>query len=184
VAQSASVEPTYNTAAFDINDRYLQKLRALGAETLARDTTLKIALPSDQLFEFDHSRLLRSGYPLLDLVIAELAQFPKDNIVVTGYTDATSYNDKKLTSDQVTQVVGYFWTHNIPNRITQQTLRFTGKGKANPIAANEEFEGMTLNRRIEVTISVPEEKKPVTEEYRYIPHQKKPYHPYQKTYGK
>ncbi len=111
--------------------------------------TLRIHFQTDNAYITDYSR------PKVERFAQFLLDNKGSNVHIVGHTDwrgSDSYNmvlSKKRASSVKNALIEYGVS---PSRITS-----TGKGESEPIADNKTARGMALNRRIEVTLTYPNE---------------------------
>ncbi len=131
-----------------------EKARAAQAKDLEIkevDTGLKVSFSSSLLFASGKSVLEAPSGKVLDQLIALLAAYPKNRVLVEGHTDSTgdkTYN-LKLSELRAKAVRDY-----LIKRGGYESSRFsvTGYGVTKPVADNKTRAGRSLNRRVEVTI--------------------------------
>ena len=133
-------------------DKRFSCLQLYGAEVMEQDDKTIIAIPSDQLFELNSATLTPKGRTIIHNLANTLQQYPNQQMILTAHSDSITYQKKVLTQQQATNVAGALWSFGIPSKSLHQSLIFTGKGDKHPIATTETFNGMTLNRRIQIVI--------------------------------
>ncbi|MEG3179798.1 OmpA family protein [Sphingomonas sp. LT1P40] len=128
-----------------------------GLSVHTSETRIMIDLPADTLFEFDRADLTDAASTNLAKVAELIRQSPAGAVEVIGYTDAKGNDAYNLTlSQQRAQSVADWMSQQIGVRQRQFTV--TGKGKADPVAANEAPDGKdnpagrAQNRRVVVSI--------------------------------
>ena len=128
-----------------------------GLNVRTSDTQLIVDLPADTLFEFDRADLTPAATANLAKVADLIRQAPAGAIEVAGHTDAKgddAYNLK--LSEQRAQAVADWMREQAG--IRQRQFRATGKGEAEPAAANQTSDakddpaGRAKNRRVIVSI--------------------------------
>ncbi len=115
------------------------------------DTIFKIAagktLVIDNVyFETDRSIIKKESFPILDEIIAALAESPELNVEIAGHTDAdgTVSHNQTLSEARAEAVARYF----IENGITKGRITSKGYGSSRPISADK-----NKNRRVEFIFS-------------------------------
>jgi outer membrane protein OmpA-like peptidoglycan-associated protein len=110
-----------------------------------------ILVVEDIGFPPDSSRILPSEEDRLSLLAEILAQFPDNDILVTGHTAlaGTAAGRQQLSIDRARAVGEYFLSEGI--RRPEQVF-FRGFGASQPIADNDTPEGRSRNRRVEVMV--------------------------------
>jgi outer membrane protein OmpA-like peptidoglycan-associated protein len=115
---------------------------------------LVILVPTLILFEPVSDELKPQAYPILDVLVKYLQQYPNANILVAG--NASPIVDKKLFEPgtislrRARNVAKYFKSHGILPEY--RTLLYTSYGAKYPIATNEKNSGLTANRRIQILV--------------------------------
>lgn len=86
----------------------------------------------------------------LNNVISLMNENPTMKVEIIGYTDSigTVADNLKLSQGRAMSVVNFL----ISKGISRDRLKYTGKGKADPIADNSTEEGRALNRRTELKV--------------------------------
>jgi len=106
-----------------------------------------VRFPSELLFEVGAHGLEAGARPQLDALTETLIRYPRTQLLVTGYTDATGPESLNLTLSyrRAEAVRSYLAEAGIdPNRI-----EIAGYGPARPIASNDTARGRKANRRVE-----------------------------------
>jgi len=112
---------------------------------------LKVSFSSQLLFASGQATLAPASGRVLKQVVALLAAYPTNRVMVEGHTDSTgdpSYNVKlselraRAVRDSLIKEGGYAGAR----------FQVTGYGSTRPIADNKTAAGRSLNRRVEVTI--------------------------------
>ncbi|MGV3483783.1 MAG: OmpA family protein [Planctomycetaceae bacterium] len=129
----------------------------LGGLTIIPDgDTIRIIVPSDQMFQPGSAVLQASAAPILDNLAAQIrTALPRQRIAIEGYTDnAPLYGGQfgtshQLTSAQVSSVVEMLTRRG---GLPESQLFTIAQGSNHPRAANEDAAGRAANRRIEFVI--------------------------------
>lgn len=112
---------------------------------------LKVSFTSQLMFASSRAVLEPRSGKVLDQLIALLAAYPMNSVIVEGHTD--SLGDKlfnlKLSELRAQAVRDYLIKHG---GYDKARFQITGYGDTKPIADNKTRAGRSLNRRVEVTI--------------------------------
>lgn len=115
---------------------------------------LVITLPAEILFRFNEATLLPPARAKLDEVAAALQKLgPGQTFAIEGHTDSRgsdAYN-LQLSRERATAVREYL----ISRGVDPQKIVATGRGEAEPVAANSNPEGRANNRRVEIVVTPP-----------------------------
>lgn len=111
---------------------------------------LVINLSSKVLFDVNESDLKPEAEKSLIEVAEILRVYPRNNVLIEGYTDSTGRKEKNmdLSIARAQAVFDFF----IQNGIDRDRMEIYGLGEANPIASNDTERGREQNRRVEVII--------------------------------
>ncbi len=158
-AQARAEADTEREARAAVERRLQQALADLGKLASIREEARGtiITLTGSVLFGFGRSDLLPSATNRLEQVADALKTQPDRDIVVEGYTDNVGSATANLGLSQMRadRVRDFLVAHGVDaNRV-----RSVGKGEADPIADNSTQEGRANNRRVEIVISPPKEKR-------------------------
>ncbi len=129
----------------------------LGGLTMIPDgDTIRIIVPSDQLFQPGSATLLPSAAPILDNLAAQIRSvLPRQRIAIEGYCDnAPLYGGTFTTSHQLTsaQVASVLEMLTRRSGVPEAQLFTIAQGANHPRAANEEASGRATNRRLEFVV--------------------------------
>jgi flagellar motor protein MotB len=129
----------------------------LGGLTVIPDgDTIRIIVPSDQLFQPGTANLQASSAPILDNLAAQVrTAMPRQRIAIEGYTDnAPLYGGRFTTSHQLTsaQVASVAEMLTRRSGLPEAQLFTVAQGANHPRGANEDAAGRAANRRIEFVI--------------------------------
>ena len=129
----------------------------LGGLTVIPDgDTIRIVVPSDQLFQPGTANLQPSAAPILDNLAAQIrTSLPRQRIAIEGYTDnAPLYGGKFATSHQMTsaQVSSILEMLTRRSGLPEAQLFTIAQGSNHPRAANEDAAGRAVNRRVEFVV--------------------------------
>ncbi len=133
--------------------QYEKSLCAVGIKIIKRGETVKLLIPSDDLFAGDSANLMLGYRAILNTVANLIKTYDIVTVKVTGFSDnyipktAPKEKKKALTARQAQVVASYLWSRKINTRI----IVAQGKGKKHPIAMNNSPYGQALNRRIQIS---------------------------------
>jgi outer membrane protein OmpA-like peptidoglycan-associated protein len=92
-------------------------------------------------------------FSLLTKVQHSIREFSKSHIIIEGHTDALGEaRTNKFLSERRSKAVSEYILANM--ELDDNQISFIGFGEEKPVASNETREGRTLNRRIDVMISL------------------------------
>ena len=133
----------------------VKTLRTYQIKTLILPNKIKIVIPDAVLFQSNSTQMYaRAKWPLqyLRYFIGNIAY---SKIAIIGYM-GDGYNPamgKQAALHRAQAVAAHLWENAIPD--LTQVLGFSSRGEKDPIASNQYVNGMALNRRVEVIITVP-----------------------------
>jgi outer membrane protein OmpA-like peptidoglycan-associated protein len=118
-----------------------------------------IYIPTDSLFDVNTSELLPQATPILDSVVAILARYPDNNILISGNTSGfgRAKREQRLSLARAKEVSAYLWNQGINDfklpGIDMRKLNYVGYGDYFPISSstNHTNEGIRENSRIQIT---------------------------------
>lgn len=149
-AMSAEAEKTRAEALLAAEQR--KKLEAQIAELEARKSERGLVITlGDVLFDINKSELRSGTQYTIDKLAAFLAEYPKRNVLIEGFTDSTGtakYN-QGLSERRADAVRNALTSRGVDSR----RLNIRGYGIEFPVAGNESAAGRQRNRRVEVVIS-------------------------------
>jgi outer membrane protein OmpA-like peptidoglycan-associated protein len=120
------------------------------AETDCGAEISKLLVLSPLMFETAKSRMKPEGMATIEKAAQLIASCPDKKFQIAGHTDSrasTAYN-QALSERRAVQVRRAL----VAAGVAPSRLSAVGFGEAKPLASNETDEGMTLNRRIEITV--------------------------------
>jgi outer membrane protein OmpA-like peptidoglycan-associated protein/HEPN domain-containing protein len=140
-------------------ERTLRQVRdifsANEAEVLLRGSELIMRLRGLN-FPVGSSEIRPENFSLLTKVQRVIREFPEGEITVAGHTDAQGNDDaNQKLSEQRAEAVREYLIANM-NDLIPARIEAVGFGESQPIATNETEEGRAKNRRIDVTIDLPQ----------------------------
>jgi len=103
-------------------------------------------------FSYNSYDFSDENFQTLERIAGLLAQHPKGDIIVKGYTD-TDGNDehnKKLSELRAHSIKSYF----VDQGINVSRIKAFGMGQKNPIGSNNTPEGRKQNRRVEIELNL------------------------------
>ena len=134
-------------------DKQAKELAAI-AEVVKGDNGLQVFLKNDILFDVGSATLSSQSINTLNDLNRVLKKYPKNHIVVQGYTDSTGSDEYNQTlSEQRAQAV---YNYLLGNGLKTLSITHVGYGKANPVASNDTEEGRAKNRRVVLAITANE----------------------------
>jgi outer membrane protein OmpA-like peptidoglycan-associated protein len=101
-------------------------------------------------FPNNSNQVTEEAYQQLSHLAAIVKSRPEARLVITGYTDGTgneNYN-RNLSKFRADVIKSYF----IGQGIDASQITSIGRGSENPIAANNNLQGRSENRRVEVEV--------------------------------
>jgi len=138
-----------NAIAGRIEER-LERERLENAIVNIDDNGVTITLGSIN-FGADSSELSFAEKKKLDVIVDILKNYPERDVLITGHTAlaGTAAGRMELSKQRASMVAEYFFAEGAKRR---DQLLIIGKGATDPVADNSTADGMTLNRRVEITI--------------------------------
>src|SRR5439155_5224796 len=109
-----------------------------------------VTFASGLLFDFDSDVIRGSTRQNLDALATSMAQYPGDNVMIAGHTDAIgsdSYN-QDLSERRANAAERYLAAHGV----SYSRMATLGLGETEPVASNDSEDGRSRNRRVEVAI--------------------------------
>lgn len=115
---------------------------------------LVITLKNDILFDSGNAALSSASVSTLNGLLRVLKKYPKNNIIVAGYTDSTG--TKALNDNLSQQRAKAVYDYLVGNGLRTNSIQYVGYGSANPVASNSTAVGRAQNRRVELLITANE----------------------------
>lgn len=146
----------------DEGHQYIEKIVKLDAPELTTpeevdltvaDEEIKMQVPDDLLFNFDESKLKSEAKATLDEIIKELEELPSGAVIhINGHTDDVGEADynMELSERRAQSVLDYLQKNGDIGHLNMSTHGF---GETKPRQSNEEEEGRSKNRRVEIVIN-------------------------------
>lgn len=134
-------------------DKQAKELAAI-ADVVKGENGIQVYLKNDILFDVNSAVLSTQAMQTLKDLNRVLKKYPKNRIVVQGYTDSTgsdAYN-KTLSTQRAQAVYNYL----IANGLKTLSITYIGYGESNPIASNDTEAGRAQNRRVVLSITANE----------------------------
>ncbi len=134
-------------------DKQAKELAAI-ADVVKGENGIQVFLKNDILFDVNSAVLSAEAMQTLTDLNRVLKKYPKNRIVVQGFTDSTGsaeYN-KKLSAQRAQAVYNYL----LAGGLKTLSITYIGYGKENPIASNDTEAGRAQNRRVVLAITANE----------------------------
>ena len=134
-------------------DKQAKELAAI-ADVVKGENGIQVFLKNDILFDVNSAVLSTDAMQTLKDLNRVLKKYPKNRIVVQGYTDSTgteTYN-KQLSTQRAQAVYNYL----LSNGLKTLSITYIGYGESNPIASNATEAGRAQNRRVVLAITANE----------------------------
>jgi len=133
-------------------DRQQEKLAEIPGTTVERvgEDMLLVHFESDVLFAVDSATLNSQSKSALDEAATVFLEFPKTAIISQGHTDSSGSEDHNqgLSERRARSVAAYLVNQGVDDtRITS-----VGYGEQHPIASNDNTNGRSLNRRVDLLL--------------------------------
>ena len=134
-------------------DKQAKELAAI-ADVVKGENGIQVFLKNDILFDVNSAVLSTEAMQTLTDLNRVLKKYPKNRIVVQGFTDSTGSEEYNLKlSQQRAQVV---YNYLLSNGLKTLSITYVGYGEANPIASNDTEAGRAQNRRVVLSITANE----------------------------
>lgn len=134
-------------------DKQAKELAAI-ADVVKGDNGIQVFLKNDILFDVGSAELSAQAMQTLTDLNRVLKKYPKNRIVVQGFTDSTGSEEfnKKLSQQRAQAVYNFL----IGSGLKTLSITYVGFGETNPIASNDTEEGRSKNRRVVLSITANE----------------------------
>lgn len=134
-------------------DKQAKELAAI-AEVVKSDSGIQVFLKNDILFATNSSELTPASMQTLTDLNRVLKKYPKNRIVVQGYTDSTGTDaiNNRLSKERAKAVYDFL----LGSGLKTKSITYIGYGSANPIASNSTAAGRAQNRRVVLSITANE----------------------------
>lgn len=134
-------------------DKQAKELAAI-ADVVKSENGLQVFLKNDILFATGSSELSAASLQTLTDLNRVLKKYPKNRIVVQGYTDSTgtAARNQQLSTQRAKAVYDYL----LGTGLKTLSIQYVGFGASNPIASNDTEAGRAQNRRVVLAITANE----------------------------
>ena len=134
-------------------DKQAKELAAI-AEVVKSDAGIQVYLKNDILFATSSAELTDASRQTLTDLNRVLKKYPKNRIVVQGYTDSTGGDAINIPLSQ--QRAKAVYDYLLGTGLKTLSISYVGYGSSNPIASNSTAEGRAQNRRVVLSITANE----------------------------
>ncbi len=121
-----------------------------------------IVIPSDNLFEMNTANFIPNSTDILDDAQDLMNKQSDQDVHICAHTDPIganiSFQGAPLSEQQATKVAGYFWTNGLKLHDLNRNVTYCGCDDNDSIASNQRLDGMTANRRIQITLTPHQQK--------------------------
>jgi outer membrane protein OmpA-like peptidoglycan-associated protein len=151
-AIGAGVGAAAGSAVGNYLDRQARELEQV-AETRRTDEGILLNLRSELLFDTDSSVLTEDAITQVSRIGDILTKYPEDRIRVEGHTDSrgtVAYNEE-LSLRRAEAVARVLTSRGV----TPRQMLVLGLGESKPVASNSSEDGRSVNRRVQLHITVP-----------------------------
>lgn len=126
------------------------------AETKRTDQGIVTKLKGDLTFDTGKSTLKGDGQQRIKEMADILKKYPENNITIVGHTDSTGSNqiNQQLSQERASSVKNLLVQNGVPSA----SINAMGVGPTDPIADNSTATGREANRRVELAITMGEQK--------------------------
>ncbi len=127
-----------------------KRLAKTGVSVTRVGDRIVLNMPSNVTFDSDRADIKPQFYDTLNSVAIVFKEYDKTLIDVVGHTDATGADDYNydLSRRRASAVSQYLNSQQLnPERFSVE-----GRGESQPIASNDDEQGKSQNRRVEITI--------------------------------
>lgn len=111
---------------------------------------LNLVMPGNVAFATGSATINSSFYSTLDSVASVLVKNPETTLTISGHTDSVgkASSNLQLSKNRADSVARYL----INKGVNQARIESVGYGDQNPIASNDNEQGRSQNRRVEIKI--------------------------------
>jgi len=119
--------------------------------TQTADNQLKLAIPSDISFDTGRADIKANLRPILDQFANGLANQPKSEVRIVGYTDNVGSDalNQPLSVNRAASARDYL----VSKGVSSQRVVIDGRGDKDPISDNTSEAGRAKNRRVEIFLA-------------------------------
>lgn len=135
-------------------DQQAKELAAI-AETRRTEHGIITKLKGDILFDTNKSALKGNAKGKIDQIAAIIVKYPEDRVRVVGHTDGTG--EAEYNANLSVKRAEAVYQRLVARGIPAEFVEASGMGETQPVASNATNQGRSLNRRVELEISVDEE---------------------------
>lgn len=135
----------------DSQEQELQtSLQGTDVQVQRQGEDINLVMPGNVAFASGSANISSSFYKALDSVAAVLNKSPETTITISGHTDSKGNPDanQQLSKNRADSVARYL----VNKGISAQRIQTTGFGDRNPVASNDNEDGRSKNRRVEIKI--------------------------------
>jgi outer membrane protein OmpA-like peptidoglycan-associated protein len=127
-----------------------ESLQGTDVQVQRQGEDLNVVMPGNVTFATASSDVSPAAYPALTSVAAVLTKSPNTTITVAGYTDSVGSADANLalSKKRADSVASYL----VSKGVAAQRIQSVGFGNSNPVASNDNEQGRSQNRRVEIKI--------------------------------
>ena len=133
-------------------DAQQEKLARIPGTTVERvgEDMLLVRFESDILFSIDSSNLNSQSRSALNEAASVMVDFPKTAIVTQGHTDSSGseQHNQELSIQRARSVANYI----VGRGLESERIVSMGYGESHPIASNDNTNGRSLNRRVDLLL--------------------------------
>lgn len=127
----------------------------LGIQIIRIGDTVRVIIPSDNVFGVKNAIIQCSAYQGLDELGAKLKSYGHGQILpmtITGYTDniGTPDENKWVSEQQARSIATFLWTRGFCHQ--EFTTIAVGQDKSGTVSSNRSILGKAANRRVEITL--------------------------------
>lgn len=135
----------------DLTDTYETLKREMAeAKVTMEGEKVKVVLPEAVLFTVNSAELNKGYLPIMAKMATVLNKYPKTDVLITGYTDATGTDARNMELSQ--QRAESAKSVLVNNKVKLTRIHTWGMGDKNPVASNDTEDGRKQNRRVEYII--------------------------------
>jgi outer membrane protein OmpA-like peptidoglycan-associated protein len=111
---------------------------------------IAVTFASGILFPTNSTQVLPAGQNNLAQLAASLQRYPETTVLIVGHTDAsgTDQYNMGLSQNRAQSAANFLMSRGID----RSRIRTEGRGESEPIASNDNPQGMAQNRRVEIAI--------------------------------
>lgn len=109
-----------------------------------------VTFASGLLFDFDSDVIRGATRNNLDELARSLNQYGRSDLMIVGHTDAigTEWYNQDLSERRAASAERYLSSRGV----SRSRIEMRGRGESEPVASNDDEEGRSRNRRVEVAI--------------------------------